>query len=229
MSGDTRSSAPEGARMVEVKGAYLDALLRGRRVEALDILRAPADRGVELPLLYMHVIHEALYDVGRLWERNKISVAEEHMATAIAQWCLSSLYGQLPVPTTVRGRAVIAGVQGELHQVGANIVSDVLESDGWDVRFLGTDMPYDGIFQAVVDHEADVLGISVAMVFNLHQVRRMVQAARAALGDAAPAMVPGGCAMQFAPGMTQQLGAAGVATDVLAARRLFASLPADEE
>ena len=47
------------------------------------------------------------------------------------------------------------------------MVADVLESAGWDVRFLGTDTPLAGVLQAVEKHRADVLGISATMLFNL--------------------------------------------------------------
>ena len=92
--------------------------------------------------VYLGVFQESLYQVGRLWESNVITVAEEHMATAITQFVLGQTYSQLPAPGDRRGNVVLTGVAGELHQVGANMVADVLESQGFDVRFLGTNMPH---------------------------------------------------------------------------------------
>ena len=76
-----------------------------------------------------------------------------------------------PVSETQRGRPVITGVEGEFHQIGANMVADVLESGGWDVRFLVTQLPHAGILDAVEEHDADLLGISVTMVCNLPHPR----------------------------------------------------------
>jgi hypothetical protein len=46
--------------------------------------------------------------------------------------------------------AIVTGVAGELHQIGANMVADVLENAGWNVEFLGTDAPHTGIVDAVL-------------------------------------------------------------------------------
>jgi len=63
----------------------------------------------------------------------------------------------------------LTGVQDELHHVGGNIVADVLEASGWDVRFLGTNMPREAILRVIGQQRADVVGISVTMLFNIPQ------------------------------------------------------------
>jgi methanogenic corrinoid protein MtbC1 len=115
---------------------------------------------------------------------------------------------------------VVAGVAGELHQVGANMVADVLDAQGYDVRFLGTDMPPDGILYEVEDHQADVLGISATMLFNLPKVVQLVKSVQARFGQSRPRIVLGGAAIQAAPSLGAELGV-GVATDLRAAVRLL--------
>jgi methanogenic corrinoid protein MtbC1 len=103
------------------------------------------------------------------------------------------------------------------------MVADVLESAGWDVRFLGTDTPAAGVLHAIQEHDADVLGISATMFFNIPQVRRLILEARA-LSRPNLRIILGGSAFRATPGLYRELGAVGVALDVRAALRLAATL-----
>jgi methanogenic corrinoid protein MtbC1 len=180
-------------------------------------------QGHSVPDVLADVLQESMYEVGRLWETNRITVAQEHMATAITQYVIAHLYPLIPPPAAHRGRMVIAGVEGEQHQVGPNMVADALESSGWDVRFLGTNVPSAGVLKAVEEHRADVLGISATMFFNLPNVRRLIEQARALPGQRLR-FILGGCAFRGAPELYRELGAAGVALDVRSAIRLAATL-----
>jgi len=139
---------------------------------------------------------------------------------------LSLLYSTLPAADETRGRAVIAGVQGELHQVGAHMVADALDADGWDTRFLGTNMPHSGIVQAAEEHHADVLGISVTMLANVSQAARLIGEARDRLGTQAPRIIVGGAAFRQAPALWREIGADGFAPDLRGAADLLRDLPA---
>jgi len=146
---------------------FLQAILKGQRKAATTIMSEALREGHPVVDIYIEVFQESLYQVGRLWESNKITVAEEHMATAITQYVVAQTYAHLPTSSTRRGNVVLTGVAGELHQLGANMVSDVLESQGYDVHFLGTNMPNSGILQEIENHRADMLGISATMLFNI--------------------------------------------------------------
>ncbi len=135
------------------------------------------------------------------------------MATAVAQYVIASLYADLERPTERRGRAVVTGVYGELHQLGANMVADILESDGWDVRFLGTNVPPDGAVRAAVDHRADLVGISAMMLPNLSRVTELVERVRAA-GDDRRRVIVGGGLFRSDPHLWRQVGADGFAPDL---------------
>ncbi len=164
----------EGGALALTRSLFLQALLQGQRKPAATVALEALNAGHAILDIYAEVLQESLYSVGRRWAANEITVAQEHTATAITQYVLALLYERLEPADTRRGKAVITGVEGELHQVGANMVADALESDGWDVRFLGTNMPHEGILKVVQEHKADVVGISATMLFNLPKVRRLV-------------------------------------------------------
>jgi methanogenic corrinoid protein MtbC1 len=171
---------------------YLNEILAGKRKPALEIIMEAYHGGYPIPGIYMDIFQEALYEIGRLWETNQITVADEHMGTAITQYVMSNLYQHFEVAKMQRGKLVMTGVEGELHQVGANMVADVLEADRWDVMFLGTNVPAEGVIASIRQHKADPFGISSTMFFNIPKVIRLVEATRKEFGDSVRIMLGGG-------------------------------------
>ena len=211
-----------GGGLDELRSRYLEAALRGERATSVAIVREALDAGHELGNVYVELLQAAQYEVGRLWETNVISVAREHMATVVTQFVLAELSSALPGRGGNVGRAVIAGVEGELHQVGANLVADYLELNGWTVRFLGTAMPAAGVIDVVREERPMVLGISATMLFSADRVGRLIETVRGELGDDAPAILVGGGAFRHAPDLWRELGADGTAADARDALTLAA-------
>ena len=201
---------------------FLQAIVEGRRRDALAVAREALHEGMSTADLYVQIFQAALYEIGTLWEQGRISVAQEHLATATVQYVIAQVYAQLPMPPATRGNAIITGVQGEFHQVGANLVADLLEADGWNVRFLGTNMPHRGIIAAIQEIPTALLGISTTMLFNLPHVRELVRDVRETLGALAPRIVVGGGAFRLYPGFCAEIGVDGPAADVVAAVELCA-------
>jgi methanogenic corrinoid protein MtbC1 len=155
-----------------------------------------------------------------MWQENQITVAEEHMATAITQYAMAQVYSRIQARDRGRGRLVITGIEGEWHQVGANMVADVLEVRGWDVRFLGTNVPQEGILKAVEEHKADVVGISATMLLSIPKVVRLVEGLRQRFQYECPRILLGGRAFISSPTLVKELRAEGAATDLRSALAL---------
>lgn len=203
---------------------YTQAIVKGERSAAITIIEETLRSGANAVDVYVDVLQEAQYHVGRQWERNAITVAQEHMATAITQLVIARLYAHLEPAAEHRGRMILTGTHGELHQVGAMMLADVLEADGWDVRFLGTNMPHEGIVQAVDDHRPDILGISTTMLFNVPRVRELMAACRALPGMADLPIVVGGGAFRASPALYSEIGANAYAPDLRTAREALRAL-----
>lgn len=207
-----------------LRRAYLGDLLAARRKDALERIMAAFHDGCPIPDLYLDVFQEALYEIGRLWETNRISVADEHIATTITQFIMSNLYQHLEVAETRRGRLVVVGIQGEMHQVGANMVSDVLEADGWEVLFLGANVPPEDVVAAVRKQGADLLGISATLAANLPRVVELAGRVGRELGDRAPGILLGGGAFRGVRPLPEGLEGALLARDLREALDLTRSL-----
>lgn len=192
---------------------YLQEILAGKRKTALDIIMDAYRGGYPIPGIYMDIFQEALYEIGRLWESNRISVADEHLGTAITQYVMSNLYQHLEIKDERRGKLVITGVQGELHQVGANMVADVLEADGWDTVFLGTNVPEEDIIQSLRQHRATLFGISSTMLFNIPKVIKLVEAVRGEYGNSMHIML-GGSAFKTVEALPRELEGCTIALNL---------------
>jgi len=193
-------------RMNDLQSTYLQAILGGQRRAAREIALEAIDSGLGLEDLYGDVLQPCMYAVGELWETNRISVADEHMATAITQAVMAEVYQRVPWNEDPRGNVVLTGVQGELHQVGPHLVADMLDIRGWNVRFLGANVPHRDVLQAVAEHEAEVLGISATVLFNTEFAMDIIEQARDRFGDDLRIVV-GGAAFRLRPELSFEMGA----------------------
>lgn len=208
----------QAGELAQTQRLFLRAILNGQRQPASTLALEAIRAGHRITDVYIEVFQESQYELGRLWEANKISVADEHMATAITQYAMSQTYALIePAETQPRGKMIITGVEGEIHQVGANMVADVLETEGWDVRFLGTNMPHRAILQAVEAHGCSALGISATMLFNVPQVISLISDLRGIYERENLKIIVGGSAFRLAPDLYKEIGADGFALDLKAA------------
>jgi methanogenic corrinoid protein MtbC1 len=209
------ASTPPSAPLAGTQRIFLQSILAADRRAAATIAKEALAQGNNLMDVYVDVVQESLYELGRLWEGNRITVAQEHAGTAVCQYVLAELYAAMPASSERRGRAVVTGVEGEFHQVGANLVADALEADGWNVRFLGANTPRTGVLQALGEHDASALCISVTMLFNISMASQLVREARAQ--RPALSVIVGGATFRAAPDLWREVGADSHADDVRAA------------
>jgi MerR family transcriptional regulator, light-induced transcriptional regulator len=211
-------SAPQTGHLSdEFRERFLDAILNHERRAALRIVDDAFAAGVTPIDLYADVFAASLHQIGDLWEANKIGVAQEHIATAITRVAIAAAYARLARPSIERGTLVVTGVAGELHQVGASLFADFMETNGWDVRFVGTNLPNADIVAAVEQCSADVLGISTTLLTHLPVVVDLITDLRARLGARAPKIILGGAAYRSVPHFARKVGAIGAYTDLRAA------------
>lgn len=194
---------------------FLQAIIASDRTSATAIARRAIAQSGDVIEVYAGLLQEALYEVGRRWQAGQFSVAQEHAATATVQFVLSSLYLDLPRGAPARGVAVVAGVAGEMHQVGAHMVADTLEGDGWRVHFLGTDVPLAALLQTIEEQQATLVGLSLTMPANLPVLAATIGALRDRFGDGLGVLVGG---QGWLNTDVRSLGADASARDVLAAR-----------
>jgi methanogenic corrinoid protein MtbC1 len=196
-----------GQPLDELMLRYLEAVLDGRRLDAGNLVLAAADGGTSLVDIYEGVLKRAQVEIGQMWHRGEVSVADEHFATATTEHVMSMLRGRCAdVPR--RGRRVVAtAIAGDLHAMGVRMVAEFFEMDGWDVIYLGANMPSPDIIGALADHEAHLLAVSATSYLNLRELGELIDTLRATPAfDGVPVIVGGG-PFKLVPDLHEELGA----------------------
>lgn len=192
---------------------YVAALQTGNRRQALRVAQEALDNGIDIRDLYLDVFQPAMHEVGRLWESNQFTVAQEHLATAITQSVMAQIYARIFTSPT-RGRRVIATcIGGELHELGIRMVADFFEIEGYDVYYLGANMPVPDVVRMINDRRADILALSVTLGSHIPQARSLIQAVRASPRGADIKILVGGQPFNRSPEAFKSIGADFTARD----------------
>jgi methanogenic corrinoid protein MtbC1 len=215
-------SAPD---LSELRAKYLAAQLKGSRREALRlVVDEGLARGASVAELQRQVLQEAQREIGRLWQENEISIAQEHMATAISHAMLAHLYDLADRAPSRDRKVLVACVDGELHDFPARLVADALDLAGFETRYLGASVPLEGLAQLVLSEQPHLIALSVTMPFNVPALQTAVARLRVATGGNTPIAVGGG-AFRWTDEIGRELGANITANSaeelVLAASELF--------
>jgi methanogenic corrinoid protein MtbC1 len=166
-------------RLEDHRDAFLDALLRRDSARARRAVEDALEAGAPVPDVYLGVLEPALREVGHRWAMGALNVAEGHYATAIAQSILDALSRRLPRAPRDGRLAVVTGTPEEQHAVGARMVADFLEADGWEVLLLGPGAPAADLAALVESEQPDLVALSTATAVVLDGVAEALQALRA--------------------------------------------------
>lgn len=192
---------------------YTEALLDADRDAATHLVLAAVEAGAPIREVYLEVFQASQIEIGRLWQTNRVSVAQEHFCTAVTQMVMSRLYDRIFSSERVGRRLVATCVPGELHELGVRIVSDFFEMEGWDTDYLGAGKPIPSVVSAVADRKADVLAISASLASNARQVADLIEAVRACDACRGVLVLAGGRPFNAAPDLWKRMGADGGAAD----------------
>jgi len=155
--------------------SYLAFLMAGNRGKCYEILIKRIESGDDIIDIYTHFIQMSLYEIGELWQKNKISVAVEHMATAITESLLSYLYPHFVKKTKNGKKAVICGITSERHQLGSRLVADYMDILGWHTSFLGSNVPVNDLMNFIEINNPDIICLSVTMYYNIIHLRTCLE------------------------------------------------------
>jgi len=157
---------------------YLSALLAGRRSECRDTVQMLLDANIDIKELYTDLFQRSMYRVGELWENNRITVANEHLATSITESLLNLAYPFIFAGPRVGRKALISCSANEFHQIGGKMVADIFELNGWDGHFLGANSPPEDMARFIQEVQPDVVGLSLSILSNIDHLKRNIEAVK---------------------------------------------------
>ncbi|UQZ37443.1 cobalamin-binding protein [Paenibacillus sp. PK3_47] len=192
---------------------YLKLLLDGERRRASDLIVELLDSGVPIQEIYLHIFQDSQYEIGRLWQTGKITVAQEHYCTACTQSIISQLYPRWIRAQTGGRRMVAVGVGGELHEIGLRMLADFFEMEGWNTYYLGSNMPSESLIRYLKEEPADLLAVSVTMTFHVSEAQRLIAAIRKNSELDGLNIMVGGMPFNIDAELWKKVGADGYAPD----------------
>ncbi len=199
------SSPQSDPGLVELQSAYLQSMKIGSGRAADQVIQQALDRRMSVNDIYLEIFQTTGYAIGRLWQRNEYTVAQEHLATAIIERQMGELHPlfrpQREKPTTL----VIGCVDKELHRVGARMVADFFEQDGWTVHYLGATVPTEHFIALAREMKADLIGLASQLIYTIPAVSAFVRELDRQGMAGIPVMV-GGMAFAQQPELAEPLG-----------------------
>jgi len=192
-----------------------------------ELTAAAIEAGVPADEILEKALIPGMQVVGEQFEAGEIFLPELLMSGEAMKAALSLLKPLLTERTSARGsagRVAIGTVQGDIHDIGKNIVLMMLEGNGWEVTDLGVDVSPEDFCTAVRDNDFQVLGLSALLTMTMPAQARTIEALRAAgLRDRVKVAIGGAvCTQAFA----DEIGADCYAADAAEAVRKFARLVA---
>jgi methanogenic corrinoid protein MtbC1 len=200
-----------------LKEQFLRGLLEGNLSLCHNCATGYVTGKEKLQEFYLGVVQPAMVEVGALWQKGKLSVAREHLATAIVTRILASQHMQFISLDKPKGKAIISASANEYHELGARMVADVLDLDGWDTLYVGSNVPAGEALALISNEKPFLVGISVTMPFNLGKAADLIASIRADEALSGTKILVGGRAFSFSPNLWRTIGADASPKDALEA------------
>lgn len=202
-----------------------DAILNGDAKTSVAVTKEALATDIDPMLLVNQHMIPAMDEVGRRFEAEEYFVPELLLAARAMKGSLELIRpllierGQEPV-----GRVVIGTVKGDLHDIGKNLVSAMLEGGGFEVLDLGADVAPEKFVQAVLDRKAGIVCLSALLTVTMPAMKKTIEALEAAGVRGRVKVLIGGA--PITPQYAQQIGADGYgesATSAVALARKMAA------
>lgn len=189
-----------------------EATISGNANQVVDLAQKALDQGIKPETIINDSLISAMSVVGERFKNGEIYVPEMLIAARAMQAGLKVLKPLL-VSGEVKSAAkvVIGTVRGDLHDIGKNLVSMMLEGAGMEVIDLGVDVPPDRFVEAIKTHQPQFVGMSALLTTTMENMKTTIAAIEAAgLRDSVKILVGGAPVSQS---YADEIGADGYAPD----------------
>lgn len=211
-----------GDIVTEILKEIYKVVLNGEISEVPKAVQKAIDDGISANLILDSGLITAMKEVGRLFEEGEFFVPEMLISAHAMQGGLN-LLKPLLVDSGVqpKGKVIMGTVKGDLHDIGKNLVSMMLEGAGYEVEDLGTDVSSE-IFVDKLKEGADIVGLSALLTTTMPSIGTTIQAINeAGLRDSVKIIIGGAPITQE---YADEIGADGFAVDASRAVTLADSL-----
>jgi len=196
---------------------YVEAILEGDRGKAEGVVFAALRSGSAVPAIYENILAPAQSELGTMWHRGEITVADEHFGSATTEFIMAQLRPYL-AKADPKGQSMLAtSTPGDLHEIGLRMVADLFEADGWSVFFLGANTPIADVVELLERRASDLLALSINTALTIRSAGELIDAVRGNPVTATTKILVGGPPLRQVPQLWRELGADGCARSAVEA------------
>jgi 5-methyltetrahydrofolate--homocysteine methyltransferase len=207
--------------VIEIETIY-ENVIAGQAQEVEQGVQGALDQGIEADVILNESLIPAMGEVGKRFEEGEFFVPEMLISARAMKAGLAILKPYL-VDSGVESAGIVAigTVQGDLHDIGKNLVAVMLEGAGFEVRDLGVDVPPETFVNAA-NEGAQVIGLSALLTTTMPKMEQTIQALREANVLNKVSVIIGGAPVTES--YAQQIGADAFAPDASSATRVVRQL-----
>jgi methanogenic corrinoid protein MtbC1 len=154
---------------------FMKALLTPNMGKSIDISNDFIKNRDDIKIFWEQILVPALYNIGSQWSNGKITVGQEHTATSICQRVMALHYDKILGDIQNKKKILVTPSPTELHQIGARMVSDFLELNGYEVFYIcPKSITSDYIIKIIIDEDIEDIIISTTLISNLDSTRVLI-------------------------------------------------------
>jgi 5-methyltetrahydrofolate--homocysteine methyltransferase len=169
------------AEMTKIKNELQEAIIKGKRDAVEPLIRQALSEGLNPEEIMNHILILAMDVVGEQFSRNEIFLPEMMIAARAMNIGLGILRPMLIAKgVSSRGKVVIGTVKGDIHDVGKNIVSMILQGAGYEVMDLGIDVPPEKFIDAINQYQPKFVLMSALITLTMSMMEDTIKALKKA-------------------------------------------------
>jgi len=168
----------KGVRMAKYQ-ELADAILRGDNIKSKEVTQDLVDKKIPAGEILSEGLIAGMSVVGKKFKANEMYIPEVLIA-ARAMHAAMDILKPLLAETGVKskGIAIIGTVQGDLHDIGKNLVAMMLEGAGFSVVDVGVDIPAEKYVEAAKENKAQIVGLSALLTTTMPSMKEIIEALR---------------------------------------------------
>ncbi len=175
---------------------FTELLIKGNKDEARRLVLELYEQHIEIEDIYVKVLGRALKEVGLLWEKGIVDVWKEHYISEITLDIMKELKF-MEKKEDIGGHTIIALTPGaELHNIGLRMITDILELKGYNVIYLGVNVPVQSLLEAIKIEKPELIIISVTIGCHIDSAKNMIEAIKNCFWKNPPKIIIGGFAFE---------------------------------
>lgn len=163
-------------QLVLIQKRYMESIIEGKHIQAESVIEEACKQGYSVSEIYLEILSPAQKRLGKLWYQGKLNVAGEHLATQITLKQVAKLRQLFPLSRKLGLSIILSSVENEQHCLGLQMIADFFYFEGWDVDFLGSNVPLHDFIEFVRKRRPDIVAISVTIKENAPKVIQTIEA-----------------------------------------------------